>query len=66
MTDVDTYTKYKEQKIVFENALKNQFELLKKRTESKSFKGSKEYHKSLNTLQRECERFIFCDLLISI
>ena len=58
MTDVDTYTKYKEQKIVFENALKNQFELLKKRTESKSFKGSKEYHKSLNTLQREFKKLL--------
>ncbi len=58
MTDVDTYTKYKEQKIVFENALKNQFELLKKRTESKNFKGSKEYHKSLNTLQREFKKLL--------
>ena len=58
MTDVDTYTKYKEQKIVFEKALKNQFELLKKRTESKSFKGSKEYHKSLNTLQREFKKLL--------
>ena len=59
MTDVDTYTKYKEQKIVFENALKNQFELLKKRTESKSFKGSKEYHKSLNTLSQPVKSLKF-------
>lgn len=58
MADMDTYTKYKEQKIVFEKVLENQFELLKKRTESKSFKGSKEYHKSLNTLQKEFKKLL--------
>lgn len=58
MTSNDTFTKYKEQKVIFEKSLKNQFDLLKKRTESKNFKGSKEYHKSLNALHKEFKKLL--------
>ena len=58
MTGNDTFTKYKEQKVIFEKSLKNQFDLLKKRTESKNFKESKEYHKSLNTLHKEFKKLL--------
>ena len=58
MTSNDTFTKYKEQKVIFEKSLKNQFDLLKKRIESKNFKGSKEYHKSLNTLHKEFKKLL--------
>lgn len=58
MTDIDTFTKYKEQKSIFENELYHQAKLLEQRTESKGFKGSKEYHKNLTKLQREFKKLL--------
>ena len=58
MTDIDTFTKYKEQKSIFEKELNHQAKLLEQRTESKGFKGSKEYHKNLTKLQREFKKLL--------
>ena len=58
MTDIDTFTRYKEQKSIFENELHHQVKLLEKRTETTSFKGSKEYHKNLTKLQKEFKKLL--------
>ena len=58
MTEIDTFTKYKEQKNIFEQELNHQVQLLGKRTESKSFKGSKEYQKNLTKLQKEFRKLL--------
>lgn len=58
MTDIDTFTRYKEQKSVFEKELHNQVKLLEKRTETVGFKRSKEYHKNLIKLQKEFKKLL--------
>ena len=58
MTDIDTFTKYKEQKQIFEQVLKRQFELLENCTNSSSFKEQKEYHKNLSVLQKEFKKLL--------
>lgn len=58
MTETDTFTKYKEQKIIFEKELNHQVKLLESRTESNGFKGSKEYQKNLTKLQKEFKKLL--------
>lgn len=58
MTEIDTFTKYKEQKNIFEQELNHQAKLLEKKTESKSFKGAKEYQKNLTKLQKEFRKLL--------
>ena len=58
MTDIDTFTRYKEQKSIFEKELNHQAKLLEQRTEIKGFKGSKEYHKNLTKLQKEFKKLL--------
>lgn len=58
MTDTDTFTRYKEQKQIFEHELNHQAKLLEKRTDSKGFKGSKEYQKNLTKLKKEFRKLL--------
>ena len=58
MTEIDTFTKYRDQKTIFEKELNHQAKLLEKRTESTGFKGSKEYLKNLTKLQKEFKKLL--------
>ena len=58
MTDTDTFTRYKEQKAIFEHELNHQARLLEKRTDSNGFKGSREYQKNLTKLQKEFKKLL--------
>lgn len=58
MTETDTFTRYREQKEIFERELNHQARLLEKRTESNGFRGSKEYQKNLNKLQKEFKKLL--------
>ena len=58
MTEIDTYTKYKEQKSIFEKELRKQVQLLENRTEDVGFKKAKEYHKNLGKLQKEFKKLL--------
>ena len=58
MTSNDTFTKYKEQKTIFEKELKKQFHLLESCTTSNSLKTHKEYLKNLKILQKEFKKLL--------
>ena len=58
MTNSETFTRYKEQKDIFEEQLNKQLQLLEDCTNNTSFKGQKEYQKALAKLQKEFKKLL--------